>query len=246
MKLQGKTVLVTGGSKGIGEAIVRAVAAQGANVIINYAHDKVTADKLANEITEVGVKCVAVQADVTNQQEVDSMFETVKATFGSLDMLVNNAGIFDESDGPDNMAAFESVFAANFFGAVRVVNGARQLMQQGKIVFISSIHGKLGNGSPDSIAYSASKCALDSYMKNLAKAVAPNILVNSIAPGRTITPMWGEMDDDYKAKMADGHLIERWIQPAEIADAVLFLAANDAICGEVLVVDGGMSLKVLG
>lgn len=83
-------------------------------------------------------------------------------------------------------------------------------------------------------------------MKNLAKALAPDILVNSVAPGRTLTPMWGEMTGEYRAAQAAGHLIGRWIEPSEIADGAIFLAKNDAVCGEVLVIDGGMSLKVLG
>lgn len=90
------------------------------------------------------------------------------------------------------------------------------------------------------------KAALDSYMKNLAKQLAPDILVNSIAPGRTLTPMWGEMDNQYKAKQAAGHLINRWIEPSEIADGAVFLIKNDAVCGEILTIDGGMSLKVFG
>jgi 3-oxoacyl-[acyl-carrier protein] reductase len=119
-------------------------------------------------------------------------------------------------------------------------------MEKGKIIFISSIHGKLGHGRPTAIAYSSMKAALDSYMKNLAKHLAPNILVNSIAPGRTLTPMWGKMDEKYKSKLAEGHLIKRWIEPNEIADGAIFLAKNDAVCGQILIIDGGMSLKVFG
>jgi 3-oxoacyl-[acyl-carrier protein] reductase len=163
-----------------------------------------------------------------------------------IDILVNNAGIFVEGDSPDDIDAIEKIFATNLFGSIRVTNAARARMKKGKIIFISSIHGKLGNGRPTAIGYSASKAALDSYMKNLAKALAPDILVNSIAPGRTLTPMWGDMTDEYKADLAAGQLINRWIEPSEIADAAVFLAKNDAVAGELLVVDGGMSLKVLG
>lgn len=131
-------------------------------------------------------------------------------------------------------------------GSARVTIAAREVMSQGKIIFVSSIHGRLGHGRPDVIGYSAAKAALDSYMKNLAKEVAPQILVNAVAPGRTFTPGWGELSEERKQEQAAGHLIERWIQPEEVADAVLFLAKNDAVCGEVLTVDGGMSLKVLG
>jgi 3-oxoacyl-[acyl-carrier protein] reductase len=90
------------------------------------------------------------------------------------------------------------------------------------------------------------KAALDSYMKILAKHLAPDILVNAVAPGKTLTPMWGDMDKKYKKEQASEHLINRWINPSEIADGVVFLAKNDAVCGEILTIDGGMSLKVLG
>ena len=246
MKLQDKTVLVTGGTKGIGEAIVLAMADQGANVIINYAHDDKAAEALTATVRKKQAKVLAVKADIANPSEVEGMFETIKTAYDSIDVLVNNAGIFDEHDNPDNIEAFEKIFAANYFGSIRVTNAARTMMQKGKIIFISSIHGKLGNGRPAAIAYSSSKAVLDSYMKNLAKALAPDILVNSIAPGRTATPMWGEMDEARKADLASGHLINRWIDPKEIADGVVFLAKNDAVCGEILVIDGGMSLKVLG
>lgn len=246
MILKDKTVLVTGGSKGIGRAVVEAVAEQGANVIINYAHDEKAAQEVANMAVSHGVKTLIVQADIANQSQVDGMFNKISNEFSSIDVLVNNAGLFVERDSPDNLEAIQKVFEANLFGQIRVTNAARKLMKKGKIIFISSIHGKLGHGRPNAIGYSSSKAALDSYMKNLAKTLAPDILVNSLAPGRTLTPMWGEMSKEYKTKQAAGHLINRWIEPHEIADGVVFLAKNDAVCGEVLVIDGGMSLKVLG
>lgn len=246
MKLQGKTVLVTGGSKGIGKAVVEAMALQGANVIINYSRDETAAQETADLLAKYPVKVLTVKADITNQQEVDLMASLVKKEFSTIDVLVNNAGTFDKKDGPDSLEAFQNLFEANFLAQVRVTNAIRPLMKKGKIVFVSSIHGKLGHGRPGVIAYSAMKAALDSYMKNLAKHLAPDILVNAVAPGRTLTPMWGEMTEDFKKSQAAGHLINRWIEPSEIADGVVFLAANDAVCGEILTIDGGMSLKVLG
>lgn len=247
MTLKGKTVLVTGGSKGIGKACAEIFAEQGANVIVNYAHDEVEAEKTSSEIgLKFNVKTMAVKADIANQEEVDVMFSKIKNEFNALDVVVNNAGIFARGDSPDNIEAIEKVIGTDLIGEARVVKGARKLMKKGKIIFISSIHGKLGHGRPNAIGYSAAKAALDSYMKNLAKELAPDILVNSVAPGRTLTPMWGEMSEEKMQQEASGHLIERWIKPEEIADGVLFLAKNDAVCGEVLVIDGGMSLKVFG
>lgn len=246
MILKNKTILITGASKGIGRACALAFAEQGANVIINYLNDEGAAQEVATDAGTHGVKALVVKADISNQEQVDAMFAKVKAEFGTIDVLVNNAGLFAHGDSPDNLEAIQQVFDTDFFGEIRVTNAARKLMSKGKIIFISSIHGKLGHGRPTAIGYSAAKGALDHYMKNLAKALAPDILVNSIAPGRTLTPMWGEMDEAEKAKLAHGHLIERWIEPSEIADGAVFLAKNDAICGEVLVIDGGMSLRTLG
>lgn len=247
MILKDKNVLVTGGSKGIGRACVEAFAEQGANVIINYAHDESAAQELAENIrTTHSVKVLVVQADVSDPTQIAAMFTVIKSEFEQLDVVVNNAGLFAKGDSPDNIDAIEKVFSADLFGPIRVTNAAREMMQTGKIIFISSIHGKLGHGRPNAIGYSAAKAALNSYTKNLAKALAPNILVNTIAPGRTLTPMWGQMSDEKMAQEAAGHLIERWIEPSEIADGAIFLAKNDAVCGEILVIDGGMSLKVFG
>ncbi len=246
MILQGKTVLITGGSKGIGGAVVEAMAKEGANVIINYSHDAKAADAMVKKVTKNGVVALAVKADIANAEEVVAMFAEIKTKFSAIDVVVNNAALFDEHDNPDSLEAFQNVFNTDFLAQVRITNEARKLMKTGKIIFVSSIHGKLGHGRPTAIAYSAMKAALDSYMKNLAKALAPGILVNSVAPGKTLTPMWGEMDEDYKSKQAADQLINGWIDPSEIADGIVFLAKNDAVCGEVLVIDGGMSLKVLG
>ncbi|MCA9342243.1 SDR family oxidoreductase [Candidatus Saccharibacteria bacterium] len=246
MKLQGKIVLITGASKGIGRAAAEAFAKESANIIVNYNLDEAAANEVVAEAQKLGVKAIAVKADISNQNEVSAMFEEIRKTFSSLDVLVNNAGIFDENDGPDNLEAFQRMFAANFFGQVDVTSKARKLMNKGKIIFVSSIHAKLGNGRPSAIAYSSSKAALESYMKNLAKDTAPGILVNAVAPGRTLTPMWGEISEEEKSELASGHLINRWIEPSEIADGIVFLAKNDAVCGAVLVIDGGMGLKTLG
>ena len=110
---------------------------------------------------------------------------------------------------------------------------------------MSSIHGRLGHGRPSASAYSAFKAALDSYTQNLAKDLAPRILVNAIAPGRTATPMWGSPDEEKQKELGKVHLIKRMIQPEEVADAVLFLIRNDAVCGEILTIDGGMGLVTL-
>ena len=108
------------------------------------------------------------------------------------------------------------------------------------------MHGKIGHGRPRAIAYSSMKAALDSYTKNLAKDLAPAIIVNAVAPGKTLTPMWGELNKKEKKELAATQLMNRFILPEEIAEGIIFLIKNDAICGEILTIDGGMSLKALG
>lgn len=246
MKLKGKTALVTGATKGIGKATIEALIENGVNVAINYMNDEESAKSLEKMATAVGVEAITLKADIRKESEIGDMIDSIKDKFGTLDILINNAGIFDENDKPENLDSFRNIFEMNFLAQVSVTNEALKLMKSGKIVFITSIHGRLGHGRPDAIAYSSMKAGLDSYMKNLAKYLAPKILVNSIAPGKTITPMWGEMDDDYKANEAKDHAIGRWIEPEEIADGVLFLIQNDSVCGEILTIDGGMSIKTLG
>lgn len=246
MKLTGKTAVVTGGTKGIGRATALALAEQGANVIATYAHDTKAAAALEQAAAKYPVTTTVIRADITDVAAVAALFEQIASRYDSIDILVNNAGIFDEADSPGNLAAMQRVYEADLFAQVRMTDAASKVMRRGKIIFISSIHGKLGHGRPSAIGYASSKAALESYMKNLAKALAPDILVNAIAPGRTLTPMWGDMTAEYKAEKAAGHLIGRWIEPEEIADGVLFLLKNDAVCGEVLIIDGGMSLVTLG
>ncbi len=243
MDLKNKNILVTGASKGIGRITTKYLTEQGANVIVNYASD----EKAANEIvSELKTNSIAIKANIKNDSEVENMFKQIKIEYGELLGLINNAGIFDLEDSPESIISFQNIFEINFLAQIKITNEALKLLKKGKIIFVSSVHGKLGHGRPDAIAYSALKAALDSYMKNLAKHLSPDILVNSIAPGKTLTPMWGDMYEDTLIEHAKDHLINSWIKPEEIADGIIFLLKNDAVCGEILVIDGGMSLKSLG
>ncbi len=247
MEIKDKVALITGGSKGIGKAIALLLAETGVNVIVNYNADEEGANNVVDEAIKLGREGLSVKADISDESQVKMMYKEILEKFPEgIDILINNAAIFDSSDGPKSSEAFKNIFDTNFLGQVYVTNEFLEMKKEGKIVFISSIHGRIGSGRPSAIAYSALKAALDSYMKNLAKAVAPQILVNSVAPGRTITPMWGEMEQTEIDELAQDHLTNKWIQPDEIADAVLFILRNDSICGEILTIDAGMSLKTLG
>lgn len=246
MKLDDKIALVTGASRGIGKAIAIALAKEGCSVAINFKSDVKAAQEVLEKCNSYSKGNLLVRADVSDEKEVSEMFEKIKQEFSRLDILVNNAGIFDENDNLTNVEAFENVFRSNFLSAVIVTKNAVSLMETGKIVNISSIHGRLGHGRPEAAAYSAFKAALENWTENLAKDLAPEILVNAVAPGRVVTPMWGDLDEKDQERLGQGHLIKRMIQPGEIADAVLFLAKNDAVCGEILTVDGGMGLVTFG
>ena len=246
MILKGKVVLVTGASKGIGRATAIAFAKEGSGVIINFKSDLISAQEVLDECDKYTKGNMVVKADISIVDEVKEMFRKIKDKFDRLDVLVNNAGIFDEGDSLGNIEAFENVYRNNFLGCVLVTKYALQLIKVGKIVNVSSIHGRLGHGNSGTIAYSAFKAALESYTKNLAKGLAPKILVNAVAPGRVVTPQWGNLSAKEQRELGQRHLIKRMIQPEEIADSIVFLAKNDAVCGEVLTIDGGMSLVSFG
>lgn len=246
MNLRGKTALITGGSKGIGRATAIALAKERVSVIINYHSDKSGATATLKECNKYSKGNVIMQADITRESEIKQMFTKIKNICSKIDFLINNAGIFDNDDSPSSIDAFENIYRNNFLSYVIVTKYALVIMKKGKIVNISSVHGKLGHGNPKAIAYSAFKAALESYTKNLAKSVAPKILVNAVAPGRVATSMWGNLDEKKEKELGKVHLILRMIKPEEVADAIIFLIKNDAMCGEILTIDGGMSLKVLG
>ncbi|MDP4009761.1 MAG: SDR family oxidoreductase [Candidatus Shapirobacteria bacterium] len=245
MELKNKVALITGASKGMGQSIAVALAKEGCSVIINFKSDSVSARAVLEECNKYSNGNLVLQADVSNEIEVKTMFEKIKKTFKHLDILINNAGIFDDNDSPSNIDAFENIYRNNFLSSIIVTKYALKLLKIGKIVNMSSIHGRLGYGRPTAISYSAFKAALENYTKNLAKALAPKILVNAIAPGRVMTSMWGKLNNKEQQELGKAHLIKRMIKPDEISNGVVFILKNDAICGEILTIDGGYSLLTL-
>lgn len=245
MKLAGKIILVTGASKGIGAAVVRDLAAGGATVLLNYNTDDVAAEKVKNEIESGGGTVHLLKADVTNDAAVKKMFIDIEQQYKKLDAVVGNAGGLLEDEAVDNVDVFKDTFELNLFSQVRIVRGALPLMKKGKIVLMSSVLGDIGRGEGSVVAYSAAKAALNSYMKNLAKELAPDILVNAVAPGRTATPAWGDLSDEVKREKGKGLATGRMMEPKEIASSVKFLLEHDSMCAQILTVDGGMSITTL-
>lgn len=245
MDLKNKTALITGASSGIGKAIAIALVKEGSRVVINFKSDETSAKQVLAECNKHSKGNLIIKADITNDSEVKEMFRIINKDYKKLDVLINNAGTFDEADGSTNLGAFENIFAVNFLAQVRVSKFALEIMKTGKIVNVSSVHGRIGHGRPGAIAYSSMKAAFDSYTKNLAKELAPGIIVNAIAPGKTLTAMWGNITKEEEKEYSKDQLIKRFILPEEVADGIIFLLKNDAVCGEILTVDGGMSLKTL-
>lgn len=242
-----KTVIVTGGSRGIGKAIVYAFANAGYNVILNYNKSEQSAKAIIKDLKDCKGIVEMYRADVTNREEVDAMVEYVTHEFGRVDVLVNNAGIshvglFTEIDEED----FRRVMDVNLIGVFNttqaVLNSSMIHNKNGAIINISSIWGL--TGASCEVAYSASKAAAIGLTKGLAKELAPsNITVNSIAPGAIATDMIYKEYTEEEVKQIEKDIpMGRLGTPVEIANLALYLASDNAryITGQVISPNGGM------
>lgn len=241
----GKNVLVTGASRGIGRAIAVELASKGANVAVNYAGSEDKAIEVVNKLKEIGVKSFKIQADVSDESSVQTMVKDVIDTFGSLDVLVNNAGITK-----DNLLMrmkeedFDQVIHTNLKGVFLCTKSVtRQMMRQrsGKIINIASIVGVTGN--PGQANYVAAKAGVIGLTKSTAQELASrNILVNAVAPGFISTDMTDALTDDQQKAILEKIPLAKLGKPEDVANAVRFLASADAdyITGQTIHIDGGM------
>ncbi len=236
MNLKGKVALVTGASRGIGRAIAVALAKKGCHVVINYARDKENAKKTEEMCRAHGVESIIIKADVSKREEVKKMVEKVIHKFGRIDILVNNAGILGKSINPMKISdeEWDRVLGVNLKGAFIVTQEVLKYMKKGKIVNIASIAGK--DGGTVGAHYAASKGGLIALTFNLARHLAPNILVNAVAPGPVATDM---INEEMREKLRKLSLTGEIAKPEDIAHAVIFLLENDHITGEVIDVNGG-------
>ncbi|MCD6189496.1 MAG: 3-oxoacyl-ACP reductase FabG [Thermococcus sp.] len=236
MNLKGKVALVTGASRGIGRAIAVALAKKGCHVVINYARDKENAKKTEEMCRAHGVESIIIKADVSKREEVKKMVEKVIHKFGRIDILVNNAGILGKSIDPMKISdeEWDRVLGVNLKGAFIVTQEVLKYMKKGKIVNIASIAGK--DGGTVGAHYAASKGGLIALTFNLARHLAPNILVNAVAPGPVATDM---INEEMREKLRKLSLTGEIAKPEDIAHAVIFLLENDHITGEVIDVNGG-------
>ncbi len=244
-KLNGKTAVVTGASRGIGRAIAIQLASEGANVVVNYSGSEQKAKEVVEEIIALGSKAIAVQANVADNDSVQNLMKTAIDEFGSIDILVNNAGITR-----DNLLMrmkedeWDDVIDTNLKGVFLCTKAVtRQMMKQrsGRIINISSIVGVMGNAGQAN--YVAAKAGVIGLTKTSARELASrNILVNAIAPGFITTEMTDELPEDIKNAMLAQIPLAKLGQPEHIAKAVLFLASDDSeyITGQTLQIDGGL------
>ncbi|RPF56027.1 3-oxoacyl-[acyl-carrier-protein] reductase [Aquisalibacillus elongatus] len=243
--LNGKVAIVTGASRGIGRAIALELAKNGANVVVNYAGSKDKADAVVKEIEEMGQQAIAVQANVSDANDVKALVKEATENFGVIDILVNNAGITR-----DNLLMrmkedeFDEVIDTNLKGVFNCVKAVtRPMMKQrgGKIINLASVVGVSGN--PGQTNYVAAKAGVIGMTKSVAKELAArNINVNAVAPGFVTTDMTDELSDEAKEGMHDMIPLNRLGEPEDVARVVRFLASSDAdyITGQTIHVDGGM------
>lgn len=244
MELIGKSAIVTGGSLGIGRAIAIVLAKEGANVAINYRkHDK-EAKEVVKEIKEMGRKGLAIKADVANFNDAHEMVKKVVEEFGSLEILVCNAGInWDGVIWKMKEEQWDRVIEVNlkgFFNYNRAVAGIFKNQRYGKIVNISSINGLRGKFGQTN--YSASKGGEIALTKALARELGKfNVNVNAVAPGMVMTDMAKKIPKSFLNKAIDETVLGRIAEPEDIANVVVFLCTDKArhITGEVIKVDGG-------
>ncbi len=246
-KLNGKVAVVTGASKGIGAGIAKGLAAEGAAVVVNYASSRKDAQRVVAEIVQQGGKAIAVQGDVSRAADVKHLFAEAKRAFGTLDVLVNNAGVFRfEPLEAVTEEEFHRQFNTNVLGPVLATREALGHFgpQGGSVINISSVvsEGRM----PNATVYAATKSALDSITRGLsAELAARNIRVNTIAPGGTETEglhAAGVVGSDFEKQMIAHTPLGRLGQPEDIARVAVFLASSDSawLTGERIAASGGM------
>ncbi len=245
-RLAGKVAVVTGASKGIGAAIAKRLAEEGASVVVNYASSKAGADKVVDEIAAEGGRAVAVQADVSKKADIERLFAETKKAYGAVDILVNNAGVYEfmNLEGVTE-EHFHRQFNLNVLGlilstqeAVKQFNG-----RGGSVINISSVTSTAT--PPGGAVYSATKAAVDAVTKTLAKELGPRkIRVNAINPGMVETEgthSAGIIESDFHKQVESQTPLGRIGQPGDIASAAAFLASSDSdwLTGETIVIAGG-------
>jgi len=245
MKLQNKVAIITGSSRGIGKATAILFEKEGARVVITYKTNQKEAEKVLESVGKGNG--VVFQLDTTKEESVKKVVQDTMAKFGRIDILVNNAGeIIRPGDWKCDLDMWHQTIDVNLTGTWLMIREIAPIMQNqksGNIVNLTSTVGIFG--SPFVLAYSCSKGGLISLTKSFAKALAPNIRVNAVAPSNVDTDMTTAAGKEVIERFNNQSALKRISTPDELAKAILFLASDDGsfVTGQVLVVDGGYSLK---
>ena len=247
--LEGKLALVTGAGRGIGRAIALDLAKAGADVVVNYSRSRQQAEEVVKAVEAMGRRAMAVQADVSKKDDIDRMFDQVEAEFGSVSIMVNNAGIEPRGDVCDfDEATYDAVMATNLKGAFFCAQRALKKMRDagwGRVINVSSLHELTPTGF--SALYGMSKGGMALMMREMAKSYSRyGITINNVCPGATRTDINREVlaDPAYEAKVVAKIPAGFIAEPEDIAPTVTFLASDEAryITGASIFIDGGLWL----
>ncbi len=254
MKLQAKAAIVTGGGTGVGRATALQLSKRGCAVLVNYSKSKDAAEAVVAEIAALGVKAIAVSANVADDADCRAMVAKAVDTFGRLDVLVNNAGTtkFIAHDDLEAVTPedWDLVMGVNLRGAFQCIRAARKPLEasgQGNIVNVSSIAGLRAIGS--SIAYCASKAAMNNLTLSMARVLAPKVRVNAVAPafidGEWLKQGLGPAFDKTKKYWESRAVLGKVCQPDDVADAILaFIEGSELVTGQILPIEGGQMLAI--
>jgi 3-oxoacyl-[acyl-carrier protein] reductase len=246
--LQGKVAIVTGASRGIGRAVAERFASAGARVVVNYVSNETEARKVVSAIESAGREAAAVKADVSSSGDVKRLVSTTVDRFGTVDVLVNNAGVMVAKAALDATEDdWDRTIDINLKGAYLCSKEVAPIMQRqrsGKIINMSSNSGLYHPSAMRFTEYVVSKAGMNGLTKALALAWGPYITVNAICPGWIKTEMVEDTPPDVEKRILDETALRRWGTPDEVAGAAVFLASKDAdfITGELLIVAGGRGM----
>ena len=253
MILAGKAAVVTGSSRGAGRATALALAKQGCNVLVNYSSSREAAEQVVAEIKSLGVKSLPFQANVANDDDCRTMMDTAYQAFGRLDILVNNAGTTEFIRHSDLEKAtdeiWDNILAVNLKGPFQCIRAAEKYLKEsgdGSIVNVASVAGVAGTGS--SVPYCASKAALINLGLTMARALGPEIRVNTVSPGfiegEWLKAGFGDKYDVIKSNNEKKAVLGKVSQPEDVADAILcFITGSKLVTGQNIVCDGGALIR---